>query len=195
MKLNGSLLAAIDFETTGLLAGYHEPVQVAIVVLGDNLRPLSGVAPFYELIRPEHIRRIDAGAMNIHGIPLQTLQDAPESQDIAERLYEWHKSLPLPVGRGLTPLAHPWAFEYGFLTAWLGMPLFSEVFERNARCSKAFATGLNDRAARAGRPLPFKRVNLDWLCEHFGVVNPHPHDALWDALVEAEVYRCLTALS
>jgi DNA polymerase III epsilon subunit-like protein len=34
-------------------------------------------------------------------------------------------------------------------------------------------------------------VGLAALCEHFGVVNQKPHDALSDCLAEAEVYRCL----
>lgn len=39
------------------------------------------------------------------------------------------------------------------------------------------------------RALPFPRISLGDLCKQLGVVNSGPHDALWDAVAEAEVYR------
>jgi DNA polymerase III epsilon subunit-like protein len=41
--LNGNLLASIDLETTGLQAGYHEPIQIAVAPLNSDIRPLEGV--------------------------------------------------------------------------------------------------------------------------------------------------------
>jgi DNA polymerase III epsilon subunit-like protein len=48
-----NLLASIDLETTGLQAGYHEPIQIAIVPLNSDIRPLEGVRSFYTTIKPE----------------------------------------------------------------------------------------------------------------------------------------------
>ncbi|MBN2022375.1 MAG: hypothetical protein JW809_06230 [Pirellulales bacterium] len=42
VHLNGNLLASIDLETTGLQAGHHEPIQIAVVPLNSGIRPLEG---------------------------------------------------------------------------------------------------------------------------------------------------------
>ena len=42
-----------------------------------------------------------------------------------------------------------------------------------------------------GEPIPFNRVGLGSLCRKFNIVNANAHDALADALAEAEVYRAL----
>jgi DNA polymerase III epsilon subunit-like protein len=129
--------------------------------------------------------------MRVNGVSLSDLERAPHPDDVAERLTEWVTSLHLPDNRQLIPLAHPWAFEYSFLNAWLGPAMVNDLFHRDARDSKALATGLNDMARLAGKTVPFKKTSLDYLCRHFGVQNLGPHDALWDALAEAEVYRSL----
>ena len=50
---------------------------------------------------------------------------------------------------------------------------------------------MNDHAAFAGEKLPFNKVGLGSLCNKFNVTNESPHDALSDALAEAEVYRAM----
>src|SRR3989304_985946 len=72
VHLNGNLLASIDLETTGLRAGYHEPIQIAVVPLNSDIRPLEGVRPFYTTIRPEHPERQD-GAGYVHGLKIEDL--------------------------------------------------------------------------------------------------------------------------
>jgi DNA polymerase III epsilon subunit-like protein len=55
--LNGNLLASIDLETTGLKAGFHEPIEIAVVPLNSDFRPLEGVRSFYTTTRPEFPER------------------------------------------------------------------------------------------------------------------------------------------
>lgn len=187
LPLEGQLLAAIDFETSGLLAGYHEPVQVALVALGPHLRPLSA-EPFYRLIRPEHLDRADPGAMKTHKIPPERLLEAASAGDVADDLIAWVAGFGV---RQVVPLAHSWPFEYSFLNAWLGISLMQSLFSRDARDTRQMAVSENDRARWGGRPLPYPKNGLGDLCRQFGVVNEGPHDALWDAVAEAEVYRCM----
>ncbi len=188
IDLRGDLLAAIDFETTGRLAGFHEPCQVAVVPLCAALRPISGVRPFVSLIRPEYPERREPEAMRVHGIPLDMLMDAPSQDDVADRLHSWAKRL---ASTRLVPLAHNWAFEAGFLAHWLGTDRVGQVFAPQARDAMLTALAINDRAAACGDRVPFRRVGLDALARHFKIKNQRPHDAYWDALVEAEVFRCL----
>ena len=192
VHLNGNLLAAIDIETTGSQPGYHEIIQVAVVPLNADLRPNPELRPFYHNIAPEYPERAEKEASVIHGLDLAELVlNSPSSGRVADLLLEWFEALDLPVDKRLAPLAHNWAFEVGFGKAWLGDEMFNHIFHFHPRDGMIFALSLKDRAAFAGEPDPFGYIGLGALCKKFGIVNENPHDALCDAVAEAEVYRAL----
>lgn len=190
--LNGNVLAAIDFETTGTKPGYHEPIQIAVVPLNSDVRPLEGVRPFYTNIRPLHPERAERLASLRHGLDVEELAlTALHPDRVADLLIEWWEDLELPFQKSLVPLAHNWAFENSFLKAWLGPELTDRLFFSHARDAMTYALSLNDKSFVAGEKAPFNQVSLGSLCNRFGVVNERPHDALSDCLAEAEVYRHL----
>jgi DNA polymerase III epsilon subunit-like protein len=186
-------MAAIDFETTGLIAGWHEIIQIAVVPLDADLRPNKDIRPFYQNLAPKFPERQElGGAGTIHGLDLNNLiLNAPSSEKVADLLVDWWERLDLPAQKCLVPLAHNWAFESSFGKAWLGDALFNEMFHSHARDGMLLAGSLNDRAAFAGEPVPYALVGLISLAEHFGIVHDNPHDALNDCVAEAEVYRSL----
>ena len=190
--LKTNIIAALDFETTGTDPKTAEIIQIAVVPLGNDLLPLKEA--FYTLVRPEHPESADPAALVIHGITLEELEEAPDATKVADLLYEWVRSLKLPVGGKVIPLVHNYPFEYGFLTAWLGASMRDELFHYHPRDAMTFALGLNDRAALKGEETPFASVGLLDLCQHFHVTNPNPHDALYDSLTEATIYRELLLL-
>lgn len=187
----GNLLASVDVETTGRRAGWHEIVQIGILPLNADIRPLEGVTPFYTTMRPEYPERAEPEAFRVNGLNLDELRYAPEADRVEEMLLVWLASLDLPMDRKLVPLAQNWAFESGFIQSWLGVQLKERIFMGIARDTMTLALGINDRAALRGQPAPFEKVNLDALCTKLGVVNEKAHDALSDARAEAEVYRGL----
>lgn len=194
LHLNGNLLAAVDFETTGRRAGYHEPIQLAVVPLGPDLRPLEGVRPFYTAtgIKPEYPERCERSASVVHGLDINELVlHAPEPGVVIDLLMEWFYRLDLPFNKRLVPLAHNWAFESAFFKAWLGLDRTEELFHGHARDSMLLAASMNDKAMFAGEQPPFNWIGLQSLCKKFGIENPKEHDAYCDAVAEAEVYRAL----
>ena len=92
------------------------------------------------------------------------------------------------------PLAHNWAFEFAFLTAWLGVDEKSALFQPHARDGLVLATAVNDLAASHGEKIPFQSISLESLCAKLLVENLSPHDALSDAVASAEVYRRLVLM-
>jgi DNA polymerase III epsilon subunit-like protein len=153
------------------------------------------VTPFYTNVRPDYPDRIDEGSWRIHGLNLDDLIDsAPSQERAADLLTEWFESLKLPVGMKLVPLAHNWTFEYGFLKAWIGQKALDYIFHFHPRDAMVYALALNDRIGLTGRPVLFESVSLSNLCSVFKVENPKPHDALHDALAEAEVYRAMLTM-
>lgn len=190
--LAGHLLAAIDLETTGTQPGYHEIIQIAIVPLNEDIKPLSGVRPFYTQVKPQHPEHESEAAKQKHKIPMtELLLQAPESERVKDWLYDWFEGLRLPFKRCLVPLAHNWAFESSFLKAWLGVEMVDQMFHSHARDSMLYAIAINDRAVCAGERPPFLRVSLGSMCNKLNIVNSNPHDALADCLAGAEVYRNL----
>jgi DNA polymerase III epsilon subunit-like protein len=123
VNLNGNMMAAIDYETTGRRPGYHEIIQLAIIPLNSDLRPMPGLSsPFVHLIKPEYPERQEKGAGYVHGLDINELVlHAPESARVKDLLVEWFNRLDLPFGKKLTPLAQNWPFECGFTKAWLGV--------------------------------------------------------------------------
>jgi DNA polymerase III epsilon subunit-like protein len=185
--LFGNTIASVDVETTGTLPRYHEIIQVAIVLLDSTLRPDG--RSFSTYIRPEHPERIDAKAFAVNGLSLEMLEEAPDAVRAADLFDEWFVSLPLPVGGKLIPLAHNYVFEHGFLTAWLGEAGRDHHFHYHARDAQFLALSIKDQMALRGQKAPFESVSLTNLCKVYKVVNEKAHDALADALAEAELYR------
>jgi len=190
--LNGNLMAAVDVETTGRRANWHEIVQIAVVPLDSDIRPLEGVTPFYMTVQPLHPERVEEAARNVHGLDLTHLAlYAPHPDKVADMFVEWFEKLNLPLDKKLVPLAQNWAFESSFLQAWLGVALKEKLFMGLARDSMSLALSINDRAVFRGESAPFNKVNLGYLCSHFGIVNNNAHDAFADCIAEAEVYRSM----
>jgi DNA polymerase III epsilon subunit-like protein len=186
------MLASVDVETTGTVPGHHEIMQIAVVPLNGDLRPMEGITPFYTNIRPEYPERVDERSWRVHGLSLDDLMNnAPNQDKVADLLVEWFESLDLPMSKKLVPLAHNWTFECGFLKAWLGPQAVDHLFHFHPRDAMVYALALNDKAAFAGLVPPFPSVSLSKLCSIFKVENVKPHDALCNALAEAEVYRAM----
>ena len=187
--LYGNIIASIDVETTGLISGHHEIVQIAVVPLDKDLRPAGN--SFYTQVRPDFPERMDARSFEISGLTLAELMEAP-SQDRARDLFtEWVDSLGMPTGKKIIPMAHNWTFEYGFLRAWLGVHGLDHFFHFHPRDAMILALAIKDKLGMQGFPIPFDSVSLTNLCKVYGITNDKPHDALADAIAEAELYRTL----
>lgn len=190
LNLNGELLCAVDTETTGLVPGYHEIIQLAVVPLNSEIEQYPGIRPFYANIAPDHPERARSGAEAVHGISMDDLLTHGLSQDeAAEQFYKWYESLELPFCKRLVPLAHNWAFERSFLLPFFGLEAFTELWSGHPRDTLVFASILNDLAAWHGKDCPFNRLNLTNVCKIMGVELLDAHDALADCLATAAVYR------
>jgi len=188
----GHLLAAIDLETTGLSEGFHEIVQIAVVPVDTDLHPSRTIAPFVRYIRPQFPERANTEALAVNRLNLDwLLTNAPESTTVSRQFDDYIYSLGLPVGRGVIPLAHNWAFESGFLKAWLGIDHLQSLLSRRARDTMQYAGAILDRAEIAGQLAPFTGLSLKDLTDRFGIINPKPHDAEGDAISTIHLYRCL----
>jgi DNA polymerase III epsilon subunit-like protein len=194
INLNGNMLASVDVETTGRLAGYHEIIQIAVVPLTSAIEPVPDRNPFYVNIAPEHPERCEKDAQTVHGLNISELvNNCPSPWKVADLFDEWVQSFDLPFNKKLVPLAHNWGFERGFLMHWLGIESFDALWFSHARDTMGSGIMINDAASYHGLDVPFPYLGLKSMCQKFGIVNPNPHDALADALTGAKLYKALLA--
>lgn len=197
--LNGNLLCSVDIETTGLRAGWHDLIQIAIVPLNGDLAPM--LEPFYITILPENPKRISKRAMQVNKIKLSDVTlDKWDGQGLLEDWYD--KTVKGNDFKKITMLGQNLNFDIPFIKEWMDYDMDkpevsnADAFfdTRNIRDTKRVAEYLNDLAYFKGEPFPFAKTNLKYLCNIFGIDSEGAHDALVDAINTAQVYRRLMSL-
>lgn len=164
----------LDTETTGLEHKLgHRVIEIGCVEMRN--RRLTN-RHFHRYINPE--RDIDAGALAVHGISLEFLQDKPRFADIAAEF--------LDFVRGAELIIHNAAFDVGFLNSELALLDMAPI--------ETVCREVHDTLRMAKEMHPGKKNNLNALCERYGVDNSHRtlHGALLDAEILAEVYVAMT---
>lgn len=190
VHLNGSILAAVDVETTGLRPRYHDIIQVAVVPLNSDFEMLEGVLPFYAEMRPRRPENIDVKGMSVNKLTLHEIMNrALDADRMVDFFMEWYEKLPLPERKNLSPLAHNWPFDREFMMDWLGYETFNHCFSGHYRDLMCCGIYENDKAAFSVEPYPYPKHGLRYYCSQLGVTNPNAHDALGDAVATARCYR------
>ncbi len=164
----------LDTETTGLEHKFgHRVIEIGCVEMRN--RRLTN-RHFHRYLNPQ--RDIDAGALAVHGISLDFLQDKPLFADIAAEF--------LDFVRGAELIIHNAPFDIGFLNAELSRLDMAPI--------STVCHGVLDTLRMAKDLHPGKKNNLNVLCERYGVDNTRRtlHGALLDAEILAEVYVSMT---
>jgi len=165
----------LDTETTGLEARQgHRIIEIGCVELVN--RRLTG-NNFHIYLNPH--RKIDDGAIAVHGITNEFLIDKPDFSDIAEKFLSYVSGAELVI--------HNAPFDVGFLNAELekldyATPKIDEI------CS------VHDTLVRARKMFPGQRNDLGGLCKRYEVNNDQRelHGALLDAEILADVFLFMT---
>jgi DNA polymerase-3 subunit epsilon len=164
----------LDTETTGLDPKQgHRIIEVAGVEM-FNRRPTG--KHFHRYLNPD--REIDAGAVAVHGLTAEFLQDKPHFADIADELIEFLSGAELVI--------HNAPFDIGFLN--------SELTRLNRSSMNSYCPEVLDTLKLAKDIHPGQKNNLDALCRRYEVDNTNRtfHGALLDAELLAAVYIGMT---
>jgi len=161
----------LDTETTGLDPKQgHRIIELAAIELEG--RKIS-LRRFHRYLNPE--REIEAGAVAVHGLTFERLQNEAKFADIAPGFLEFIAGAELII--------HNAPFDLGFLNSELGLiglpPLENAVI---------------DTLKVAREMHPGKKNSLDALCSRYEIDNAHRslHGALLDTELLAEVYFAMT---
>lgn len=164
----------LDTETTGLEFRLGDRViEIGCVELAD--RKLTGQR-FHCYLNPE--REVEAGALAVHGLSNEFLQDKPKFAEVAAGLIEFISGAELVI--------HNAAFDVGFLNNELAL---SGLAPLEQTCA-----GVIDTLKMARELHPGRRNSLDALCDRYTIDNSGRtlHGALLDAELLAEVYLAMT---
>lgn len=179
------MLAVIDTETTGLVAGVHEIVQIAIVPLSEKLEPMGRFVSYVKPMRPGSA---DPRALEVNKLTLEGLALQPNPSQVRVAISDWVSNC---YGEEkFVPLGHNYAgFDKAFVTLFLGNEMYNSIFNYHTEDTLHLARALK----RAG-VLILDKCNLDSLTEYFGIERKVSHDAYEDAVATAKVYKELLKL-
>ncbi len=165
----------LDTETTGLdVSQGHRIIEIgAVEIINRTVTDRF----YHQYLNPE--REIDAGAQEVHGISLESLQDKPKFADVCTEFVEFVRDSELII--------HNAGFDVGFINAEL-QGVKGTVAKISELC------GVIDTLTYARKLHPGQRNNLDALCKRYEIDNSHRelHGALLDAQILAEVYLAMT---
>jgi DNA polymerase III subunit epsilon len=170
----------LDTETTGLEPELgHRIIEIGCVEL-LNRRPTGRT--FHHYLNPD--REIDKGALEVHGITMEQLQNKPRFADVVDELMAFISGAELVI--------HNAAFDVAFLDA--------EIKRHSAKAAAYVGRVVSaecrvlDTLALARQMHPGQRNNLDALCKRYFIDNSHRelHGALLDARILADVYLAMT---
>ena len=165
----------LDTETTGLeVSQGHRVIEIGCVELIN--RKLTG-RNYHQYIHPQ--RSIDEGALAVHGITLEFLENKPFFAQVAKEF--------LSFVEGSELIIHNAPFDVGFIDAEL------ERLDRDDGSLSQACTFI-DTLQLARSKHPGQRNSLDALCQRYEIDNANRalHGALLDAELLAEVYLSMT---
>jgi len=168
-------LVVLDTETTGLNPQEgHRIIEIGCVELVN--RRLTGKR-FHVYINPERV--IDDGAIEVHGITNEFLEDKPTFSGVVEDFIAFIQGAELVI--------HNAPFDVGFINYE-----FSRLDNGTGAVtdySKVF-----DTLTYARKKHPGQRNSLDALCKRYNIDNSHRelHGALLDAEILADVFLLMT---
>ncbi len=168
-------IVVLDTETTGLNPQEgHRIIEIGCVELVK--RRLTGKC-FHVYINPDRI--IDEGAIAVHGITNQFLDDKPHFEQIVEDF--------IAFIRGADLVIHNAPFDVGFINHE-----FSRLENKTGTVTDY--SEVFDTLAYARKKHPGQRNSLDALCKRYGIDNSHRdlHGALLDAEILADVFLLMT---
>lgn len=195
VHLNGDLLCVIDCETTGLRPHYNDLIQICILPLDSDMKPLKTVTPFYQHMKAARPENVDAKALEVNKIDFFHLQQTAFDPDkVADIFDDWFQKLKLPFGKKIQPLAQNWAFDREFIIDWLGVTAFESYFDRRYRDTMSTALFLNDVADTHNEPYPFPKCSLKYIASQLKLDYSGAHDAMIDCMITAEAYRLMTRM-
>lgn len=168
-------LVITDLETTGLIPGFHEIIEVGVVVVDQ--RTLEVITLFESRVMPEYPERATPEAVSVNGFDVKLWKDAPNLQSVM-KLYS-------ALTKDGVFSSHNITFDWPFIEQAFKKTGVSDLMDYHRVDLFTIAW---ERLRNSG----IGRFNLKYLCEHLGVdPEPEVHSALNGAFAAYQVLKKL----
>jgi len=193
--LNNSVMVAVDIQTTGPYAGFHDLVEIAIIPLDAQLRMSKLTIPFTTLIKPKRKENIDPGERNEKGYAkmnqiVKAQLDGMEAYQAVDALRAWFLKFGFkkPWTR-LFPLGFEWTWQRDFLIDWLGRLTFDEIFDWRYRDLIPTCLHSLDRCDFNIEKKKYWQISMRYICRYLNIERTSPYDCMNEANCVAACYR------
>ena len=175
------MIAGIDIETTGLVAGYNELVSLSVVLLEANFTIFD---TFTIKSKPIFLNRITPESSSINGFykdDYENDSDFLPAQSARSQFVTWAQNI---SDEKFKALAQDWTFDKNFLKYWLGDKKFDFLFERDYLDTKVISNFLMeaDYMERGG-------TSLNDIANYFSIPEPKAHTSLGDVQTTIHIYK------
>lgn len=189
-------LIVFDFETTGTVPGYHDPIQLAAIRLDRHT--LEEKAAFESKIKPIRPENADIEALKVTGRTFEDLEDlAKTAPEPAAVIKDFEEAM---FGKHTPPDEKAWYFMRIVLAGQnvrFDMNFLNEMLAENGYPRDRYGYHAVDtmtlcfiaQGAMGFQTDERNRLNLDAQAKAFGIPRGEEHDALEDVRVTAEVLR------
>lgn len=198
------MLVALDIETSGLIPGWHEVLQIAVIPLREDFEWQRDFRFFDHYLRPEYLERVDTEAIRVMSREDTSLDygkvvtrtnkfekyvnEGLEQTKVADLFVDWFEKLGLKPKKRLLPVGHNLQFDMAFIKAWLGPDAYEYIFDSRHRDTQTISLFWNDVDHHHDRRCMFKDAKLASVCNSMKVENEMAHNAFDDALATARCY-------
>lgn len=173
-------LVALDLETTGLVPGHHEIIEISAVALDDMARPIPD-KQFFRRLMPKHLDRAGEGVMGVYNHWDQEVWNK-EAVGQGQGMQEFNDWL-LSQGSRMMPLGHNVGFDTSFLDTW--GTVYGVQFHKDYH--KIDTVVVMRMLVELGR-LSVRGMKLDSYAKLVGLENPQSHNSLADTYIAAWCY-------
>lgn len=178
-------ILAIDLETTGLKAGYHEVCQIGCILLDSQLEKIGS---YQSLVRIKYPGRGISESFNVfefNHIDPDKLENAPVPKQVIDKLLKWIKGKIDEPLRKVILLGQNTRFDYTFLEEMFQEEGVEWPFDyHNLDLSTIYSVY---KFLQHGH-IP-QHKGLQTICEDLGAVNDKPHDAMSDITVTVSLFK------
>jgi DNA polymerase III epsilon subunit-like protein len=172
MSMAGETYVSIDVEASGPIPGEYSMLSIGACVVGNTKKR------FYVEMKPLNDNYVE-GALKVCGLSMSKLKsNGVEPEAAIERFAKWVMS----ASTGRTPVFCCWSTMDWLFMKWYMVKFgYPRLFSHSACEMKSYYTGMMG--------VPFSRSRKKYLPEELMPKKKHTHNALDDALEQAELFE------